>query len=72
MGANAQHKVEGTRTKLHRRILKARCREPRVLKLPILVWQLSEVKNCSSLGNTCIYIFSNALFYISYEYTSLF
>ena len=34
--------------------MKARYKEPRALKLPILVWQLSEVKNCSTSGNTCI------------------
>ena len=34
--------------------MKAGHREQRVLKLPILVWQLSEVKNCSRSANTCI------------------
>ena len=61
-GATAQHEVEGTRTKLQRRTLKARCRERRVLKLPILVWQLSEVKNCSNSGNT--HISSHMLYFI--------
>ena len=54
MGASAKKEVEGTKTKLQRRTMKVGHREPRMLKLSILVWQQSEVKNCSSLDNTCI------------------